>query len=262
MKKLSLLMAIMMAAVFTVDAHRNNHQQNSKLKIRLWNNAKFKVVLDYHPYQKTTEFGLRNIESGTHALKIIRTKRNKHNNGVFTQVLYKGTIKIPRNSKVSAVVTPNKRLKLKITKQRKNHNSHGHHGDHHAGYYGSSDFNDGLWSSNDCGNGFSSSGYGSHFNQNQGMDEVRFENLMHSLERISFDTGKLSIASEAVKRNNLSSSQVTDVMSLFSFDKSRLKFAMSAYGTTIDKENYFMVNEEFTFASNANRLSDYINIYG
>jgi len=267
MRKLSLLIAIMMAAVFTVDAHRNNYQQNSKLKIRLWNNAKFKVVLDHHPYQKTSEFGVRNIESGMHALKIIRTKRNRHNNGVFTQVLYKGTIKIPRNAKVSAIVTPNKRLKLKITKNRKNnHHNHGNgYGNNQAGYYGHSDFDNDFWGDGSCGNGNSFNGHGNDFHNNDnyyGMDDERFANLMRSIDNVNFDTGKLSIAKQALKRNQLNSNQVSQIMSLLSFESNRLKFAMAAYRDTVDKENYFMVNEEFTFGSSSDKLNEYINIYG
>jgi hypothetical protein len=45
---------------------------------------------------------------------------------------------------------------------------------------------------------------------------------------------------------------------LFTFENNRLDIAKYAYGKTVDKGNYFIMNDAFTFNNNKEKLSEYI----
>ena len=49
-------------------------------------------------------------------------------------------------------------------------------------------------------------------------------------------------------------------MLLFTFENNRLEIAKYAYGKTVDKGNYFVVNDAFTFNSKE-KLNEYIREY-
>ncbi|MFM7055022.1 MAG: DUF4476 domain-containing protein, partial [Bacteroidota bacterium] len=55
------------------------------------------------------------------------------------------------------------------------------------------------------------------------------------------------------------SRQVADMMGLMTFDSSRLELAKLAYGKTIDRENYWVVYNLFTFESSIVELNNYIS---
>ncbi|MBK8848111.1 MAG: DUF4476 domain-containing protein [Bacteroidetes bacterium] len=91
------------------------------------------------------------------------------------------------------------------------------------------------------------------------MSDTQFEDLRRTVCNQNFDDTKLSIALAALRINKISSRQVAILMREFTFESNRLAFAKSAYQSTVDRENYFMVNNEFTFSSSINELNEYIN---
>lgn len=52
--------------------------------------------------------------------------------------------------------------------------------------------------------------------------------------------------------------QVKELLALFSYEDSKLELAKYAYDYTVDKGNYFMVNEAFSYSSSKESLMDYI----
>jgi hypothetical protein len=59
--------------------------------------------------------------------------------------------------------------------------------------------------------------------------------------------------------NCLLSSQVKEIILLFSFEETRLDFAKYAYGYTFDIGNYYQVNDAFKFESSIDELNTYIS---
>ena len=259
MKKLSLMLGVLFM-VLTSKAHVNHGK--SDLKLNTWNNSSFKVILDNQKFTKTNNFHLNNLTPGYHLLKVIRTKRNRYGNGGFRQVLFSGTIKIPKHSKVIATITPHRKLKVHVVKKARHHShgkngkfksKRGHHGSFNRptrGHYGSSHYNGGGFSNN--------GGYAS--NQRM-MNEANFNRLLSMMKNESFDDDRLGIAKQAINNNLLTSEQVLQITSHFTFDDSKLDFAKLAYANTVDKESYFIINNEFTFSSTKNSLNQYINNY-
>jgi hypothetical protein len=90
------------------------------------------------------------------------------------------------------------------------------------------------------------------------MSPNDFEAAKNTISSKSFEDSKLAIAKQIFASNCLLSSQVREIMKLFSFEDSRLEFAKYAYGYTFDLGNYFKVNDAFTFESSIDELNTYI----
>jgi hypothetical protein len=93
------------------------------------------------------------------------------------------------------------------------------------------------------------------------MTPPDFEQAKRSIASKDFEDSKLTIAKQIIGSNCLLSSQVREIMLLFSFEDSRLEFAKYAYGYTLDLGNYFKVNDAFTFESSIDELNEYIQQY-
>ena len=72
---------------------------------------------------------------------------------------------------------------------------------------------------------------------------------------------KLKSASQIVKTNNLSTAQVEQILLLFSFENNKLDIAKQAYANTVDKGNYSMLFDVFSFSSSKTELQRYIQRY-
>jgi hypothetical protein len=91
------------------------------------------------------------------------------------------------------------------------------------------------------------------------MSPADFDAAKGTISSKSFDDSKLTIAKQIISTNCLLSSQVRELMKLFSFEDSKLELAKYAYGYTYDTGNYFKVNDAFTFESTIDELNTYIS---
>jgi predicted Ser/Thr protein kinase len=74
-----------------------------------------------------------------------------------------------------------------------------------------------------------------------------FEALLKSLQRESFDSGKLSFARSISAKTGLTCAQVRRLLQEFAFDTDRVEAAVELYPHVTDPENFFTVLESFTF---------------
>lgn len=93
------------------------------------------------------------------------------------------------------------------------------------------------------------------------MSHGDFINAKQSISSKSFEDSKLTLANQILNSNCLLTSQVKEIMLLFSFEDTRLKLAKSAYGRTYDIGNYYLLNDAFTFESSIDELNKYISGY-
>jgi hypothetical protein len=104
-------------------------------------------------------------------------------------------------------------------------------------------------------------GYNGPYGCQWPMSPPDFEQAKHSIGSKDFEDSKLTIAKQIISTNCLLSSQVREIMLMFSFEDSRLAFAKYAYGYTLDLGNYYKVNDAFTFESTIDELNEYIQNY-
>jgi len=93
------------------------------------------------------------------------------------------------------------------------------------------------------------------------MNNIDFTQAKESLRREWFENTRLSTAKQIIDRNYFTSQQVKELLLLFTFENNRLDIAKYAYGKTVDKGNYFIVNDAFTFNNNKEALKEYIREY-
>lgn len=92
------------------------------------------------------------------------------------------------------------------------------------------------------------------------MSATDFADAKQSISSKSFEDSKLTIARQITSSNCLLCSQVKEIMKLFSFEDSKLDFAKFAYDYVYDLNNYYKLNDAFTFESSIDDLNEYINM--
>jgi hypothetical protein len=90
------------------------------------------------------------------------------------------------------------------------------------------------------------------------VSEKEFESIKKSISSKSFEDSKLTLAKQICDSKCLKSTQVRDIMKLFSFEATKLEFAKYAYNKVLDKENYYVVNDAFQFESSIEELNENI----
>ena len=98
-------------------------------------------------------------------------------------------------------------------------------------------------------------------NYSQAMTNNDFAQAKESLRREWFENTRLETAKQIIDRSYFTSQQVKEMVLLFTFENNRLDIAKYAYGKTVDKGNYFIVNDAFTFNNNKEALKEYIRQY-
>lgn len=93
------------------------------------------------------------------------------------------------------------------------------------------------------------------------MQPDAFQAAKNSIAKQPFDDNKLMIAKQVITSNCLLTSQVKELAKMFTFEDRKLEFAKFAYGYTLDINNYFVINDVFTFPSSVEDLNDYIVSY-
>lgn len=122
-------------------------------------------------------------------------------------------------------------------------------------------WNNGSWNNGNNNNGGWNNGGGNGNNWLQAMDNNSFQQLKRSVQNESFDNNKLEMLKNALTRNAVSSSQVRELMQLMSFENNKLELAKYAYRYTVDRNNYFIVSDAFSFSNSRSELNKYIAGY-
>lgn len=79
------------------------------------------------------------------------------------------------------------------------------------------------------------------------------------LDDTPFDSDRLDVAQLALSQSRgLFTQDVLRIMDEFSFDRNRLAFAKMAFQYTIDKENFYTLNQGLTFASSRRDLNRFL----
>lgn len=90
------------------------------------------------------------------------------------------------------------------------------------------------------------------------MSDSQFAQAKKTIGNQTFEDNKIQIAEQIAGSNCFTTSQVKELMSLFTFEDSKLEFAKFAYDKTHDIGNYWMLNDAFTFSSSVDDLNDFI----
>lgn len=91
------------------------------------------------------------------------------------------------------------------------------------------------------------------------MADATFQTQLATVKKQSFSDTKIKVAKTMISKNCLSTAQVANLLSAFSFEGDKLEMAKFAYPFTIDKDNYLTLTETFKFSSSTSELTRFLN---
>jgi len=227
----------------------------SSLTLRMWDYSLMSVVFDGQVYDQTnTSFTISNVSGGSHFLKVYRYFTNSHGMvNSFPKMVFSGYISLSPGKSITGMISGDCHfvvLSEYSIAPTGYHHGNGHHGNPHHG--------------NNSGNnysGYSNNNYNDYNSGFEGMSNYDFMNLKSLVASTSFDDTKLAICKQAVSANSVTSSQVSELMMLLTFESGKLDLAKFAYGNVVDKSRFYLVNNAFTFSSSIDELNRYIQSY-
>ncbi len=90
------------------------------------------------------------------------------------------------------------------------------------------------------------------------MSASNFAAALQTVKNQNFDDTRLKTAKQIAAANCLSATQISDICKIFGFEESRLEFAKMAYDSCTEQNNYFKVNNVFSFSTSVDSLTEYI----
>lgn len=212
----------------------------SKLSISASGNADIRVMVDGIRYTSNgRDIVISNLKNGNHTVKIFRAgndrnRNNSNNRNNGYQLVYSNNLFVKPQYHVD--ITINRFGKAFVDEQLI------------SGGYNDDDDDWGV-DNND-----------QYYDRNsrRAMENNAFQQLKQSIGNESFENTRLKVAKQFIATNYFTTAQVKELVLLFSFENSRLDIAKYAYDYTVDKGNYFLINDAFSFSNSKDALMDYI----
>jgi Domain of unknown function (DUF4476) len=258
MKKIFTLLTslILGMAVFAADA-----RPKSTLTIKSVDKADLKVVVDGRRFEPNhNSIKIQGLDAGYHQVKIYKEK----NMGLFT--IFGKRYEVVFNSSI----TTKPRTDVTISIDRFNRTTVSNDwGNDNKGRYdhdnkGWSTPGQKNWDDEDDFDFNRGNNYGdyndrdSRYSSDASMNDREFRQVLESIQKEWLESNKLKSATHIVTSNRLTSAQVKQMLILFSFENNKLELAKSAYANTVDKRNYTMVYDAFSFNSSKDELAHFI----
>ena len=249
----------------------------TRLTVTSVGNNKMFVEVDGHRYNfDENTVSISSIRPGTHTVRVLREMKRKAGRGFGNgnkreETIY--NIKVTFREGYHFDILVNRFGKVLIDERRIDPNDEWYNEDD---YYGRNDDRDNDWDNGNKNDGDRDDrDYGNNdrddrdnpgydddprydINYSRAMSNTSFTQAKESLRREWFENTRLATARQIIDQNYFTSQQVKEMVLLFTFENNRLDIAKYAYGKTVDKGNYFMLNDAFTFNNNKEALKEYI----
>lgn len=210
----------------------------SRLSVSTASNKPVRVLIDGNSYNgrnSNNDILVSDIRPGYHSIKVYQQQNNRYgrkNNNM--QLVYENNLYVKPQYHID--ISINRFGRAFMDEKQMN-----------QAYYAAYNEDEQDWGGND--------------NDMQPMNSRSFEQFKTTLRNESFDNTKLAVARQTIAANYLSAAQVKEVVQLFGFENSKLDIAKYSYKYTIDKNNYFLLNDAFAFSSSKEDLARYIQAY-
>jgi hypothetical protein len=196
-----------------------------------------KIEIDGRKFSmKNNSITVGYLAEGRHNIKIYRDgKKNKFGFGRKDEVVYQSAVFLKRGYHLD--ITVNRFGKVMTDEQRIDRDDEFYQDE--DDYYDNDD-------------------YGWNGGRGNVMTGREFETLKESLRKEWFENNRVTSVKTVANSNNFTTQQVKDLMLLFTFENNRLEIAKSLYRKTVDKYNYYQLNEALTFSSSKDELARFI----
>lgn len=234
-------------AVFAAPAAATAHRQKSTLTVKSIDNSDIRVVLDGRRFEPNdNSIMITGLEKGSHTVKVYRQK----NSGMFNilgkryEMVYNTTLMV--KGKTHVTLSIDRYGRSSITEQR---------------IRGNGQWNDDRDRDFDYDRDGKYGDYDENYGYERGMSDREFRQVLQAIEKEWLETNKLKSATHIVTTNSLTSAQVKQMVLMFGFEANKLELAKQAYRNTVDKRNYYIINDAFSFNSSKDELNRFIRNY-
>lgn len=201
-------------------------------------NKKMELMIDVDGRRvamKDNAITLRNLSEGYHTVKIFAQKQNNgrgNGYGRKQDVIYNNSVYIKRGFHID--ITVNRFGKVLVDERRIDRND--------DWYSDDDDYFDDGWN-DDLRNV---------------INTREFDQVKSALQKEWLEANRLKSAKYIIDQNSFTTMQVKELMMLFTFENNKLDIAKSAYKKTVDKRNYYQLNDALTFSSSKDELARFI----
>lgn len=236
-------------------------REGSIIHFRLSDNSPFRIYFDGQPLGKASaQRTLSDVAPGRHYIQVYRVVNTRGYQSLDNA--YRGFIYVDRNTESFITVLPDRLSYDRIVALNRcgNEQQIFDASGRPAGYNNAPNPNSNYhWQHEHYGEHNSCKDHPlPYINTPQPMDANSFSQLKCAIENGSFESTRLSIFKQALPCNYFTSSQIAELMDLFWFESTKLEVAKLAYDKTLDKQNFYIVNNQFSFSSSVNDLGNYI----
>ena len=255
MKKITLLAVLILSGIFA---------SASELRLRIFDNAEFSLQFDAINYESNYgEVLVRKIFAGSHYLKVTRNTVYFQNGKKFysKEIIFDNYVYIKDKSVIISIINDNREFIVERVRPLMNESpayppKHNHNGPKNTKPNNTHNVNtnggDNYYNHNNNQNN------NNHNNPRPGFTKEEFARFMGVIKAESFDNTKLTLAKDAIRANGIITPQLVELLEEFSFESTKLELAKFAYEFTFDKDNYYVVNNAFSFSSSKEELSRFI----
>lgn len=225
-------------------------------------NSYMRVVIDGRNYsERDNDFTISNIEPGYHSVQVYRVNSSRSPFEIFggrnnrEQLIYSNSLYVKPRTEVEITINRNGKTKVKERDIRNNRNNDRWDDDDRWDRDGR---NNGGWGNN---GGYNNGGYGNGGSYNRTPSFQEMQSMKQMLRRERFENTRVSTARQMFNEHAFTSSQVRELLQEFSFENNKLDLAKYAYRNTVDRNNYYVVLDVFSYHSSKQELSNYMSNY-
>jgi hypothetical protein len=225
-----LLATLFSSAAFAYD--------EGKLTVTVATKNSVQILIDGRAYQDDDNtFVVNNIQAGNHTIKIYKASKNNgrniRNDRRSNDLLFSSTVYVRPAYHVDVMI--NRFGKALVDEKA------------------IADRN-GAWGDDDWNNGNGNGGYGNNggynnggYNTSQAMSDYDFNQLVVKIKNQWFGSGKLNAAKDGVNNNYLNTTQVRQIVQIFSSEADKLELAKLAYRKIVDQQNFRQLYDLFSY---------------
>ncbi|MCW3120654.1 MAG: hypothetical protein JWQ38_146 [Flavipsychrobacter sp.] len=259
MKKLFFLLVIIIFVSFT------KSMAQSMLKVRLKDNTQqISVAVDNRFFNKRgTSITVGDLPYGSHNLKIYSVVYNRRGKG-REELVYEGNVKT-YNGMISTFIFDtetgsNSMQEMEMSAYKAEHPIPG------AGQYDTRSNNYDTRNNNDQNNQDNSVADNSVNSSlpvaspmaTGTLTDDKTTTLKKKVAEKTTDTQKMGLLKDELKKEQITTAQVADIMDWLAFEASKVDFAKWAYDITVDKEYYTDLENKFTYKNSQDDLDKFI----
>lgn len=269
MKKLFLLLLIFTNIQVFAAWHK------SMVRVREERGRTISVTIDGIRYNKLGRtISIPNLEPGKHTIKVFAYNSNGYGyrSGIM---LYQGNITL-RAGRIYYCTAFEKALDIEencciddyghwnqndnwdnwdVTSRRWNNNNKWY--DEESARENNKDWNNNYY--NNRNNNYEDNDWARY---NGAISTSRYNQLIEQVRNSSFESSKVDVVNLMLKNNKINVDQLIGILKEFSFESTKLQFAEDNYYKVVDKGNYFLVSNVFTFQSSKDEMIKFLEMQG